>query len=135
MSAGASNSKPGILYIEDDLSSMDIVRKIVTSFDCEFVWAGMGIEGVAKARTNKPDLVFVDIELHDIDGYEVIKSIRETYASLPIIAITSHDIQEVCRNVLQAGGNEVLQKPAQFETLKTVIHKYIPKLNEELLKE
>lgn len=129
MSAGANNSKPSILYIEDDLSSMDIVRKIVSSFECEFVWAGLGIEGVSKARTNKPNLVFVDIILNDIDGYEVIKLIREKYKSIPIVAITSHDISEVGAAALMAGANEMFEKPARYETLSAVILKYIPELN------
>lgn len=129
MVAEANNTKPNILYVEDDLSSRDILRKIVLSLDCDFSWAGSGEEGVAKARNEKPDLVFVDIKLHDIDGYEVIKSIRETYASIPIVAITSHDMQEAGRSVVEAGGNELFQKPAQYEAIKVVIYKYLPQLN------
>ena len=67
--------KKTILYIEDNMDNMRIVRKLVESMDYNFFWGWSGLQGIGLCIEHKPDLIFLDIDLHDISGIDVLKQL------------------------------------------------------------
>jgi len=81
-----------ILVVEDTEDNRQIIRDLMTSAGYELIEAVDGIEGVAAAEREKPDLILMDIQLPGIDGYEATRRIRmlPELAKVPIIAVTSY---------------------------------------------
>src|SRR5215813_9794060 len=81
-----------ILVIEDTEDNRQIVRDLLSSVGYELIEAVDGTAGVAMAQQEHPDLILMDIQLPEIDGYEATRRIRAIpeLAKVPIIAVTSY---------------------------------------------
>lgn len=91
-----------ILYVEDDFICRRLVKRIVTRLGYDYVEAINGKSGVDLAQREKPDLIFMDINLPDIDGLEATRRIKnlEGFSNIPVIAMTSSALE---------GGSAYLQ--------------------------
>jgi signal transduction histidine kinase len=81
---------PTVLHIEDDASNRRLVRKVLTGAGFDVVEAADGISGIREAMSCNPDLILLDIELPDMDGYEVTLKLRGELSdhSIPIVALS-----------------------------------------------
>lgn len=114
-----------ILYIEDNPDNMRLIQHVLTGQNYTFYHAETGTEGLEMAKAHQPHLVLLDIHLPDIDGYEVMRLLRESHPNLPIIVITADVIQFDHAHVAQMGVRHVLTKPLRIkellQTIKLVI--------------
>src|SRR5579859_2472218 len=78
-----------ILHIEDDPQSLLLVRKLLAAAGHRVVETSSGLEGARLASENHPDLVLLDINIPDLDGYEVALLLRGRLPGVPIVAITA----------------------------------------------
>ncbi len=86
-------------------------------FKVELDLAVNGREAVKKVKTQRYDLVLMDIQMPELDGIEATKEIRKFDASIPIIAMTGSLFAEDVRNIKEAGMNDYLPKPVQKEDI------------------
>ena len=102
-----------ILIIEDQEDNRKIMRDLLTSAKYEIIEAVSGQEGVRLAETHRPDLILMDIQLPDFDGYEATKRIRSISAlrSIPIIAVTSYALSGDDKKAFEAGCDAYVSKP------------------------
>ncbi len=108
------NNKKKILVVEDDPSSMRLTNYILERKGYQVITASNGFEGLRKARSDKPDLIVLDIMLPGVDGYEICNRLREDSATarLPIMMLSAK-AREVDRDIgLKVGADEYLTKPA-----------------------
>lgn len=113
-----------ILHIEDDPANRLLVRKLLAPAGFQVVEAEDGIEGLRMARSERPDLILVDINIPGLDGHEVTLRLRaeESLANVPIVAITA----EGNRNTsLAVGCNGFLQKPIDARSFASTIRGYL----------
>jgi two-component system, OmpR family, response regulator VicR len=107
-----------VAIIEDDRSIINAI-KVAFEFrwpDASVVSAETGKEGVALVKTETPDVAILDINLPDINGFEVLKNIR-TFSSVPIIILTVRaDDIDMLRG-LEAGADDYIIKPFNYLTL------------------
>ena len=103
-------NKPLILVVEDDATVRNLITTTLKSNEYRFITAPTGEAAIAAATTQKPDIVFLDLGLPDMDGIEIIKRIR-TWSQMPIIVISarSEDADKVA--ALDAGADDYLTKP------------------------
>lgn len=80
-----------ILVVEDHEDNRRILRDLLTSADYEMIEAVTGAEGIAMAKAHRPDLILMDIQLPEIDGYEATRRIKADpeLRPIPIFAVTS----------------------------------------------
>ena len=114
-SGDTENARKGrILYIEDNPVNVLLVEELVASRDdLSILSVGTGAEGVSHARSLQPDLVLVDMQLPDFDGFEVLRRLRaqpET-AALTCIALTANAMPEDIALALKAGFSDYWTKP------------------------
>ena len=102
-----------ILVIEDQEDNRRIMRDLLTSVNYEIIEAISGQEGVSLAETHRPDLILMDIQLPDFDGYEATKKIKAIPAlsSIPIIAVTSYALSGDDKKAFEAGCDAYVSKP------------------------
>ena len=110
-----------ILYIEDNPDNLTLVKRAIESIGYTIEGAVNGAEGLAKATEIKPDLILLDINLPDIDGYSVARRLRGSKIAhlryVPIIAITANSLKGDSDRALEAGCDMYMLKPINIRDL------------------
>lgn len=116
-----------VLIIEDNCDNLRLLTYILHRSGYEVLAAETGEEGVELALRENPAFVLVDINLPDIDGFEVTKRIRNSgvAVSLPVIAITSHAMMGDRDRILAAGCSGYFEKPIDPMTIMDQIHEVV----------
>jgi two-component system, cell cycle response regulator DivK len=117
-----------ILVIEDTEDNRQIIRDLLTSAGYEMIEAVDGIEGVATAEREKPDLILMDIQLPGIDGYEATRRIRmlPELTKVPIIAVTSYALSGDEAKTRAAGCDGYVAKPFSPRQLLAKVREFLP---------
>jgi two-component system, cell cycle response regulator DivK len=122
-----------ILCIEDNPDNMLLFRRILESTGYSLRQAKNGLDGLAIAETEDIDLILLDINLPDIDGYEVARRIRKSPKSAlkqtPIIVVTANALKGDAEKALSAGANGYMTKPIDIHVLWAQVDSYVPLLN------
>lgn len=115
-----------ILVVEDNEKNMYLIWFILKN-NYEVIKAVTGEEGVALAIQERPDLIFMDIQLPDIDGLEATKRIRksESGKNIPIIAVTSFAMSGDRERLIKGGCTGYIEKPINLEILLSELRKYL----------
>ncbi len=125
-----SSIKSHILIVEDNLIAATVVNNILSGLDCRVDMAGDGKKAVQLVQENTYDLIFMDIGLPEIDGYEASRRIRlqalQKGTHVPIIALTAHVDEESKQRCLEVGMNAVLTKPLAKEKAEDILNAFIP---------
>ena len=98
-----------------------------TEDDIEEIQAVLGIEAFDRFKQAHPDLILMDISLPEVDGLTATKAIRELEAggeNIPIIAVTAFG-NLYYKKAIEAGCNELIEKPVDFDSIEPVIHHYL----------
>lgn len=113
-----------LLHIEDDPKNRLLVRKLLAAAGHEVVDAATGLEGVRLAGTERPDLVLVDINVPDLDGYEVILRLRgmPELEGVPLVVITAEGDRETS---LAVGADGFIGKPIDASRFPKVVEKFL----------
>ncbi|KPA08885.1 diguanylate cyclase [Candidatus Magnetomorum sp. HK-1] len=117
--------KPTILVVEDHPDNMITIKAILKEMYI-IIEATDGEEGLNKALNEKPDLIILDISLPKMDGYTVVRKIREnknTYQP-PVIGMTAHAMKGDREKILAAGCNDYISKPIDPEYVIKIINKW-----------
>ncbi len=114
---------PKILIIEDNAESRDSLAARLQCRGFDVVHAKDGKTGIVMADTEKPDLVLMDMNMPEMDGWEATRQIRTVIAAplLPIIAMTEHMMPGDRERALEAGCADCHDKPIEFTNLFTQI--------------
>ena len=119
-----------ILYIEDNPDNMMLVQRALEARGYHLLKAIKGLDGVATAETEEVDLILLDINLPDIDGYEVAQRLRSSsktrLASIPIIAITANALKGDAEKALDAGCDVYMSKPINIRELWARVEAFVP---------
>jgi len=111
-----------ILYIEDNPDNMLLVRRVLEAQGYSMLEAKNGLDGLAVAEAENLDLILLDINLPDIDGYEVARRLRKSekykVAYIPIIAITANALHGDAAKALNAGCDVYMSKPINIHELR-----------------
>lgn len=110
-----------ILYIEDNPDNMTLVKRAIEAVGYKFVGIANGNDGLKKAQEINPDLILLDINLPDIDGYEIARRLRASGEKhllyVPIIAITANALKGDADKALEAGCDVYMSKPINIREL------------------
>ena len=121
---------PKLLYIEDN---DDNLYTLTLRFDVlggyEVVTAVDGADGIAKAISERPDIILMDLDLPVVDGWEASRRLKSDPATrdIPIIALTAHAMIGDREKALAAGCEDCDTKPVEFDRLLTKIMRALAK--------
>ncbi|MFZ4057165.1 MAG: response regulator [Ferruginibacter sp.] len=116
-----------LLIVEDNAINMLLARAIIQniSSDIKIIEAVNGREGIEKFIQHSPDLIFMDIQMPDISGYEAATKIRSMNTQVPIIALTAGTLQGERDRCIDAGMNDYISKPLIASTIEAAIKQYL----------
>jgi two-component system, chemotaxis family, chemotaxis protein CheY len=119
-----------ILLVDDSRTIRNIQKNVLGQLGhsdiCE---AGDGVEALQVLKQNRPDLMLVDWNMPNMDGLTLIKTVRETDKTLPIIMCTTEAEKSRVLEAIKAGVNNYVVKPFTAETMSEKIGQTLAKLN------
>ena len=117
-----------ILIIEDQEDTRRILRDLLKSAGYEMIEAVTGEQGLVMARIHRPDLILMDIQLPDLDGYETSRRIKADPAlqSIPIVAVTSYAMSGDDAKAYEAGCVGYVTKPFSPRQLLAKLREFLP---------
>ena len=123
--------KPNILCIEDHPDNMTLIRRIFRPDGYNLIEAKNGVQGLSFAKSHELDLILLDINLPDIDGYEIARRIRASknsiLAQIPIIAVTANAMKGDSQKAIQAGCTRYMSKPINIVELVDIVDAFVRK--------
>lgn len=120
--------KTKILIIEDNEQNMYMLTYLLESEHYEIIQAFSGIAGIEATKTNKPDIILLDIQLPEMDGYTVAKKLRENpeLKDIPIIAVTSYAMPGDREKAIESGATGYIEKPINPDTFVSQMKSFLP---------
>jgi len=119
-----------ILYIEDNPDNTTLVRRALEARGYRLLHAETGTKGVSIAESETVSLILLDINLPDIDGYEVARRLRASskreLTSVPIIAVTANALKGDAQKALEAGCDVYMSKPINIRELWARVEAFVP---------
>jgi len=122
-----TKEKGTILYVEDNPDNRMLVRRILLSEDYGLLEATDAHDALELLKTAKPDLILMDINMPDMDGYTLTAKIKTTpgFERVPILALTANVMRGDKEKTLEAGCDGYIQKPIDFDELLREIEKFL----------
>ncbi|MFC1676374.1 PleD family two-component system response regulator [Planctomycetota bacterium] len=112
-----------ILVVEDSEFTRRMIVQIIKAKGHEVLEAGNGFEGMRMVQKEKPDCIFLDLLMPEMDGFGVLGALKEKSLSIPII-ILSADVQETSRNkCFEFGVVDFVKKPPKEDEILKAVRK------------
>jgi two-component system nitrogen regulation response regulator GlnG len=114
---------PTLLVIDDEESVRYSFRRAFEGEDIQVVTAATATEGIEQVRTDRPDVVVLDLQLPDRSGLDVFRQIQADDPKRPVIFITAHGTTETAIEAMKGGAFDYLVKPVDLERLSQLIER------------
>jgi two-component system cell cycle response regulator DivK len=116
-----------ILIVEDNEKNMKLARDVLQAKGYATLEAVNGQDGVAQALHHRPDLILMDIQLPDIDGFEAMRRIRADAIcmAIPIVAFTASVTAGDRHRISEAGFNGFLGKPIELKSFVATVRQLL----------
>lgn len=119
----ATNSlqSKSILIVDDSIDNLEIIKLFLNSYGGDPDLASDGKEALQKMQAKNYDVILMDIEMPDMNGFQVIKELRHRKFKTPVIALTAHALPEDRVKTKNAGFYDHITKPIDFKNLVSMI--------------
>lgn len=127
------NQKPTILYVEDDPNNRMLIHRILMAEGFEIYEASDADQALTILESHIPDLILMDINMPDIDGYTLTAEIRKIpdLSRVPIVAVTANVMRGDRERTLEAGCDGYIQKPIDVDALPRQIRLYLREVSND----
>lgn len=117
---------PNILIAEDVESNFLYLKAVLSKLNANVFWAKNGLEVVEICEKEKDlDMVLMDLQMPEMNGYEATQLLKAKYPDLPVIAQTAFAMSDDREKALDAGCDDYLSKPIKSRDLLTIAEKYL----------
>jgi signal transduction histidine kinase/ActR/RegA family two-component response regulator len=122
-----SDRIPSVLIADDNEGNLRVLSDFLQEWHCRILIARTGLEAVQQTKAERPDLVFMDIQMPKMDGCEAIRQIRiePSLRRIPIIVLTASTTPEDREKCMAAGADDYINKPLQIERLTEVLSAHL----------
>jgi two-component system, cell cycle response regulator DivK len=116
-----------ILYIEDNSDNRKLVRRVLNAEGFSVMEAENAAQALKQLEASVPNLILMDINMPDMDGYTLTAKIRSmpAYSKIPIIAMTANVMRGDRERTLEAGCDGYIQKPIDIDILSQQIERFL----------
>jgi two-component system, cell cycle response regulator DivK len=117
---------PNILIAEDVESNFLYLKAVLSKLNATIFWAKNGIEAVDICNDkNAIDLIFMDLQMPEMNGYEATQILKKRYPNMPIVAQTAFAMSDDREKALDSGCDDYLAKPIKSKDLLSVVEKFL----------
>jgi two-component system cell cycle response regulator DivK len=124
-----------ILYIEDNPDNRLLIKRILQAEGYQVLEAESASQALKTLQEQRPDLILMDINLPEIDGYALTSQIKSLpgMSSVPIVALTANVMKGDRERTMRAGCDGYIQKPVDVDSLPIQISHYLSSIPHKLL--
>jgi two-component system, OmpR family, response regulator len=116
------NTRKRVLAVDDDEETREVLLDLFASLGHDVVCVGTGQAAIAAVGAERPDYIFIDVELPDMSGHEVARRLRSTEgAAMVIVALTALSREDDRRRSTDAGMDLHIVKPAMLGILRSLV--------------
>ena len=115
-----------ILVVEDNADNMELMQYLLKAFGYEPLLATSGAEGIRLARERRPDLVLMDVQMPEMDGYQATEAIKSELDACPVIAVTAFAMVGDRRRIMARGFDGYISKPITPDTFVAEVEAFLP---------
>ncbi len=117
-----------VLVVEDNAVNQYVTRTLLEEMGLRVTIAGNGGEAVKAVAEHEYDVVLMDLQMPEMDGYEATRLIRQDHSAgkLPVLAMTAHVMAEERQKCLETGMNDHISKPVDPKKLRAMLAKWLP---------
>jgi two-component system, cell cycle response regulator DivK len=119
------NKFPNILIAEDVESNFLYLKAVLSKLNASIFWAKNGLEAVSICEEQPIDLVMMDLQMPEMNGYEATKILKRKFPKLTIIAQTAFAMSDDREKAMDVGCDDYLAKPIKSKDLLTVVEKFL----------
>ncbi len=116
---------PRILIVDDNEENRDVLSRRLQKRGFDVTCADGGKTGVAQATNDNPDLILMDMNMPELDGWNATRMIREQGITIPVIALTAHAMAGDRERALESGCTDYHTKPVELDILLGLIEKLL----------
>jgi two-component system sensor histidine kinase/response regulator len=134
----AAARRAKVLVVEDNLVNQEVARAMLRDLGCELCLADNGREALNALRSQAFDIVFMDCQMPEMDGFEAVRRFRsasqndfETALTVPIVALTANALAGDQERCLAAGFNEYLPKPFKQQQIEALLARWTKPIGTE----
>ncbi len=124
----SSNAPMRFLLVDDNPSNLKLATSLLSDFNADVTTATTGEEAILKFEQSRFDLVFMDIQLPDIDGFETTTRMRALESGgerTPIVALTAHNVEDEKSRLLLAGMDDIVGKPLTSSDIGQIMDRWV----------
>ena len=112
-----------VLIVDDSPVTRELVRDTLETEGYEIFEAADGVSALRRIEESRPNVVLLDIEIPQLNGYEVIRRVRQDprFQDLRVAAFTAHAMKNERERALEAGFNDYITKPIRPAVLRTLV--------------
>lgn len=112
-----------ILVVEDHRDSLEAMRLMFEAAGFYVITAENGVQAVAKAQSEHPDIILMDMMMPSMDGFTATRTLRDQALRMPIIAVTA--MEGARSRALESGANDFVPKPIDFRDLFRKVRRWL----------
>jgi len=113
-----------VLLVDDSSDNRTLFRHLVSRLGYEVDVAASGSEALSRIKENNYDLIFLDIQMPEMDGFQTLQHLRSMATQVPVVALTAHAMKGFREKCLSEGFNDYLYKPVDGENLKSCLTRF-----------
>lgn len=121
--------KYNILVVEDHIINQELLKEMLNRLDCSVDTAENGVVAVKQTADKSYDLIFMDLQMPEMDGFQATLEIRKREGggkTTPIVALTASLLDSDKKKCMASGMNDYITKPFEPQDLEKVLKKFIP---------
>ncbi|NHI00022.1 Sensor histidine kinase RcsC [Oceanimonas sp. MB9] len=126
---GADRGKARILVVEDNVVNQKVIVQQLDLLGYDADLAGNGVEALSAIHESHYHLIFTDLSMPEMDGYQFVEQLRSEErdgAAIPVVALTANAFKEEMARCFEKGMNDYLTKPVELARLKEMLEKWLP---------
>jgi len=127
MASSITMEKPVILAVDDSSEMLDILKNVIAGAGYRFFGASNANQCMRLVRDLAPDLILLDIQMPEVDGFELCRQIRavEACRHIPVAFVTARRTAQDVKAGIAAGGNDFITKPFDPKNLMARIERWV----------
>jgi len=118
-----------ILVVDDDDQMRGLLQALLADEGYEIITASNGKDALKAMEDEKPDLVFLDIEMPEMNGLGVLNEMQQRSLHIPVIVITGHSTMDNAIQAIRSGAREFITKPLDLNKIRALAKRYLNKTN------
>lgn len=127
MPAVITMEKPIVVAVDDSREMLDILKSVIAGAGYRFFGAGNAQQCMRLVRDVEPNLILLDIQMPETDGFELCRQIRaiEAFKDIPVAFVTARRTAQDVKSGIAAGGNDFITKPFDAKNLMARIDRWV----------